>query len=253
MNVVKHYLAEVVSSVAPADGAAVPLPMASVAMVPGNYVFNGVLYDCRAPGLYRFWTGNGVPIENRIVAWLEGRVGVPQAIDLYAFMSAISWNHTHGIADEALLGNLQALAGSGRTHKWRLTCGAVAQLLAWWLPQYGYPRRIVSCATLEPANGVDDGHIMIEVLVGGRWLLWDVTNGCYFTDTYGVHLSLEQVIGAGVLNCIRVPIDGDEKRGSEVTLNGQWCFSSYQDLAFRTQPERDAWYQRIFQSWTVLQ
>lgn len=241
MNIVRHLLNQTVRDVGVAQSGASPLPMSSAAMLPGNYVFNGTAYDCMAPGLYYFWSGFGAPIYARLV----------YGDDLYAFLSGVSWHHIHGIQDEGLASNMQALANAGMGHKWRLRCGFISALMAWWLPSYGLQVRQVSALTLEPSNGVDDGHVMIEVMHEGKWKMWDITNGCYFTSANGEHLNLGEVVSAGVGNCIIVQIDGDEKRGSDVVIlpgNQPWCMASYRDVL----PDIDSWFARVFQSWSVI-
>lgn len=223
----------------------VALPMTSIAMLPGVYWFNDSGYDCTAPGLYLFTKKiPTAPIFARLV----------YGGDLYAFLAGVSWHHIHGLEDEYLTG--QALANAGMGHKWRLRCGAISAFMKWLLPQYGLSTRVIQLLSLEqPPSSVDQGHIVFEVSHGGKWKMWDITNGEYFTDSNGVHLSAAEIIAAGVLNCTRVAIDGDEKRGGPVTWDAQgqpWCMSSYFDLAYRTQAQRDAWHARVYQSWSVI-
>lgn len=202
----------------------------------GSYLFNGLCYQCFASGLYLFWDGASGIIHARLV----------HGGDLYGFLSGVSWHHAHGVADEDL--TEQKLANAGMTHKWRLRCGYITDLMLWWLPQYRYKCRKINILTKESLNGVDDGHIAFEVHHQGKWKLWDITNGCYF-EKGGIHLSIAEVIAAGVVNCSRVAIDADEKRGSE--LAGVFDMASYRDLVFRTPDEQNAWFKRIYQSWST--
>lgn len=213
-------------------------------MPAGKYVFNGVGYNCTRKGLYRFASQlpNDTVIRTRLVHWSPDHLDG----DLYAFLSGISWHHVHATEDEGLTGQL--LANAGMTHKWRLRCGPLTNFLIWLLPSYGYSVRGIQLWTNEASNGFNDGHRALEVNHGGKWKLWDVTNGVYFTQN-GVHLSASEIIGNGVLNCSRVRIDGDGKRGSSIA-NG-WDFSSYYDMALLTQAGQDAWYARIYQRWNV--
>jgi len=224
------------------------LPMTSVMMAPGIYQFEGSGYDCRQAGLYLF-------MKDAITAPIYARL--VYANDIYGLLSGVSWHHVHGVADEGMTG--QTLSNAGMAHKWRLRCGAIADLMLWLLPQLNLSVRKVSALTTGPTNGIDDGHIMFEVNLGTSqnpdWRMWDITNGCYFNDSQGNHLSLGEIISAGVQNCIRVPIDGDEKRGSDIIIapnSNWWCMPSYADLKLSTEAELMAWYARIFQSWSVL-
>lgn len=214
--------------------ATTPLPSTSVAMLPGNYVFAGQGFNCTAPGLYKFWDGTANPIQSRFV--FGG--------DLPTFMAALSAHHVHGVADETT--NWQSLATSGMTSKWELRCGFITGLANWWVPQYGFPARSISIYTMQPPNGVDDGHVVIEVSHGGKWKMWDLTNGIYFTLN-SVHLSTDEVIAAGVLNCTRVPLGNLDKMNS--AMAGNFDMGSYSDMTRQTPAEIDAWFSRIFQRW----
>lgn len=213
--------------------ATVALPATSIAMLPGVYLFNGQGYDCTAPGLYKFWAGNNTPIQSRFV----------YGGDLYTFMSALSWHHVHGIADET--SDWQALATGGMTSKWELRCGFISGLANWWVPQYGLTSRIVNLLTTGPLNGVDDGHVVTEVSHGGKWKLWDLTNGVYFQKN-GVHLSAAEIITEGVLTCERVSLGSPDKFNS--AMAGTFDMGSYADMTRLTPAEVDAWYARIYQS-----
>ena len=243
-NVVKRFCGLTVVDVPTTTSTGIALHMLSCAFTPGATVFNGQTYDCSLPGLYRFYNGGTGSIHNRI-AWGIG--------DIYERMSAISWNHMHGVGDENLSG--QTLANAGMKHKWRLRCGFIADLVLWFkLATYIVePARRIQLTTLEASNGVDDGHFAIEAYHDNKWKLWDFTNACYFTKN-GVHLSAAEVIAEGVSTCTRVPFSGVEKTPSDViTLpaDERFCFSSYRDMILRTEAQRDAWFARIYQSWAV--
>lgn len=238
MNLVKHFVGQEVMELIPTGVGAVSLPATSCAMLPNAYLFNGLPYDCTVPGLYVFQAGSN--IQCRIVA----------GSDVYALLSSISWHHVHGVDDESLAVNTQLLANAGMTHKWRLRCGYISDLVVWLLPQCGYVVRKVQALSIEPPNGVDDGHIMVEVQHSGKWKLWDMTNGCYWTNAQGLHLGLSEIITAGVGNCIQIRIDDADKAGSD--LAGTFCMATYRDLVFRTEADKAAWFARIFQSWSVI-
>lgn len=241
--IVKRYSSVALGAPVPEVAATVALPSGSVGLVPGNYVFNGKGFDCTQPGLYRFWNGGAGAIQSRLVYTASG---------LYEFLAGVSWHHAHGVEDE---GSYQTIANNGMTHKWRLRCGYIAGLMVWFLPQWwsyfgltGMQARVVNVKTTGPLNGIDDGHIVFEVFHEGKWKMWDITNGVYFTLA-GVHLSTAEIITAGILNCERVHLDVDEKYGA--SLAGNLCLGSYADLVLRAPEDVDAWFARIFQSWAV--
>ncbi|MDQ3744603.1 MAG: hypothetical protein M3444_09500 [Acidobacteriota bacterium] len=216
-------------------------------MAAGTYSFNGQLYDCSKQGLYRFWRVNDTPIESRIVG---------SNADPYPLLSAMSWHHVHGAEDESFWlaspPQLAQLANAGLQHKWRLRCGGIVDLMNWVLtqPQFAYSTRRIQLLTLEPYNNANDGHIVIEVFFGGKWRLWDLTNGCIFIKS-GIHLSADEIITAGVLNCVRVPIDDDSKYSATLVTvtGGPFCLASYRDIQWHTRAEEDAWFARIYQRW----
>lgn len=246
-NLAKFFCGQEVSDVPLAPEATAPLWSTSSAMPAGKYVFNGVGYDCTRKGLYCFSaeTPGNIAIRCRLVHW--SGPGSTDG-DLYSFLSGVSWHHVHATDDEGLTG--QTLANAGMTHKWRLRCGPLTDLLLWWLPSYGYTARKIQIWTNEPSNGYNDGHIAFEVMHEGKWKLWDITNGCYFADPVtGIHLSAAEIIALGVLNCARVPIDRDEKRGSSVA-NGR-CLATGQDMSLLSQEGIDEWFSRIYQRWNV--
>lgn len=242
---VKHFVNQTVTNLLPIGGGT-PLPSVGTFMKPGTYIFKGFGYDCTRQGLYCFWDGVASAIESRIVG---------SSTDPYPILSAICWHHVHGVEDESFwfAKKFQELANAGRQHKWRLRCGAIVDLTKWVLPLLGYKVRRIQLLTQDAANGVDDGHVTLEVWWGDKWCLWDLTNSCYFTYN-DVHLSAEEIIKTGVLNCTRVPIDNDDKvaQSTVVLNNGTFCFSTYHDTMRLTPAEEDAWFARIYQSWYVF-
>ncbi len=237
MNVVKRFHTSAPGVTVPEVAATAQLPNWSSCVTPGIYLFNGKGYDLSVSGLYRFWDGGNSAIQSRLVMAPGG---------IYDFLAGVSWHHTHGVEDET--SNYQLMCNGGMFHKWRLRCGAIAGLMKWLLPQYGYQCRLINLLTLEAKNGIDDGHIVFEVFHDNKWKLWDITHGCYYRLN-GAHLSAAEIIAAGVLNCERVMLDADENFGA--SLSGNFCLGSYADLMLGTPAEIDAWFARIFQSWAV--
>lgn len=233
MNVVKRFLNQGIFDV-PVVSATTPLPTGSMCFVPGAYLFNGVGYQCDQPGAYRFLdTAN--PVVQQRVMW-NG--------DLYGLLSGLSCCHVHGVADEVYAGDWQTLSNHCRTRKMRLRCGHIVSFAMWLLPQVGFTVRSRNVIANPPLNGYDDGHIVLEVQVLGEWRMWDLTNGRYFTDAEGTHLSTEQVVSAGIANCQQVKIDGDLKINTEMA--GGLDMGIYADMVLRTEADRAAWDERIF-------
>ena len=217
----------------------VALPGGSAFMIPGKYVVNGKSWDCSRQGLYRWWVPAGYFV-NRIV------VGSGAALDVYAVISAISWNHVHGTGTES---DYQSMSNAGRTVKWSARCGYIAGMIAWLMPQLGVSARTRNVSTAGPKNGYDDGHVIVETLHGSEWRMWDITNGCYFRDTNGKHLStyeFVQAIANGGAMPERVRLDYDNKYNHDYA--GNLDLGLYWQWMLDTPALSEAWYRRIFQS-----
>jgi hypothetical protein len=218
------------------------LPYGSAFMAAGHYVVNGITYDCTRQGLYRWWNPTGQFI-NRIV------IGYNSALDVYALISAISWNHTHGTGTEQ--GDYQTISNVGRYRKWVMRCGYAAGLVNWLLPQVGGPGvRIVNVSTTGAKNGFDDGHVVVETRHGAEWRMWDLTNGCYFRNSAGKHMSSSDLISWFSANPTGMPeevrLDADMRVSSDV--GGSLDIGLYWKYMLETPVQVEAWYRRIFQS-----
>lgn len=228
----------------PATVGGTALPGGSAFMVPGVYVVAGVSYDCARQGLYRWWNPAGY-FMNRIV------LGSGAALDVYAALSGISWNHVHGTGTEQGFdsASLQAMSNSGRFVKWSARCGYIAAMCAWLMPQIGVSARIKNVSTLGAKNGYDDGHVIFETLHGAEWRMWDLTNGCYFRDAAGKHLSTAEFIahiaGGGAMP-ERVRLDYDYKYNHDYA--GNLDLGLYWALMLDTPEQSELWYRRIFQT-----
>lgn len=230
-----------------AGGAA--LPSGSTFMQPGVYAVLGKSYDCTRPGLYRWFDPSGVFI-NRIVS-----VSPVGGLDIYAAISAISWNHIHGSSTEYGFDGtaMQNMSNVGRYRKWSARCGYMAALGAWLFPQLGVSARVLNVTTVGPLNGYDDGHVIFETLHSGEWRMWDITNGCYFRNASGKHLSTADLI-AHIANGSpmpeRVRLDYDTKYSHDAVPVGTGLLDMglYWQRTLETQEQIEAWYRRIFQS-----
>lgn len=244
MAKVRRFVFNEISDVPVIGSSALALPN-TLSMQTGIYVFNGVKYDCSVPGLYLFWAENPASpvIISRIAYGPDYRI----ISDIYSFMSAINWHHLHAQNDEGMTG--QVLSDAARTHKLRLRCGYVVDWLIWWLGAWGWTVRKIQLLTQEPSNGVNDGHLALEIFHEGKWKLWDISNGFHFVDN-GIHLSAAEIIAIGPLNCERVKDCASPKVGSAVLTNPDgtfWCFASSNDLI-----SDDEWVARIYQTWAVV-
>lgn len=243
MQVAKFYLNETVEDLTPVGGTAAAMPFQYVNMPPGVYSLGGQVWDCTRAGLYRFKVPSEAFFRNRIV---QGN----SPFDVFAILSAICWNHIHGGADEASL-NLQAVADRGRYFVWRMRCGYICNFVQWLLPQYGYTVRQIGVSTLGPKNGYDDGHAVIELWHGGKWKMFDLTNGRYWKDASGVHMSAAEFIAAiagGAPMPEHIKLDGKQRRWDhESVTGGTLDMGLYGELCIGTDAQMEAWIRRIYQ------
>lgn len=242
MQVAKFYLFENEEDLIPTTGGTAVLPGGSTFMLPGVYTLGGQSWDCTRAGLYRFKQENEVFFRNRIVA------GSP--VDLYAVVSAVCWNHIHGAADE-VIGNQQPVSDRGRFFVWRMRCGYIGNFMSWLMPQFGFTVRQVGVSTLGPTNGYDDGHQVLEVFHGGKWKMFDITNGRYWKDANGVHMSAAEFIAAiagGAPMPETVKLDGKQRRWDhEAVPGGTLDMGLYGELCIGTEAQMEAWIRRIYQ------
>jgi hypothetical protein len=241
MQVARFYVHDEASQIPTTTGGSV-MPFGSMFMVPGVYTLDGQSWDCTRSGLYRFKVDGEPYFRQRIV--LDS--------DLYALMSAISHNHTHGAADEAQ--TYQNMSNRGRFTRWRLRCGVICGMVHWLMPQIGVTSRVVNVSTLGPLNGFDDGHIVLETLDGSDWRMWDFTNGCYWRDEFGQHLSASGLIAWLQNNPTglpeRVSLDPCHPRWDvEVVTVGSNLLDLglYGDECIGSPAQVEAWVRRIFQ------
>lgn len=214
----------------------------SVCMVYGTYIYGGVSYLCNQDGLHQFFNENTGATFNRLVC-----TGVNGTTDMYKFLSGVSSMHVHGTDDNS--NAFASISLAGRYRKWRQQCGYIVDHMVWLLPQsgLGFSARRKSVKTLGPLNGWDDGHVVLEVLIGGNWCMFDITNGCYFTQG-GVHLDtagfIAQIAGGGAFPTKVVMDKGDKFNSQSV---GSIDLSIVGERMHADDTQREAWYRRVFQ------
>jgi hypothetical protein len=233
------------SSDVPVSTSSGPLITTSSAFLwPGVHRFNGVNYDCSRQGLYRFKAAGNAFYVNK-VCWAQNKADV----DIYALMSAIQWNHVHGVADNNY--SHQATANAGVYRKWRSQCGYIAAFSG-WLVSVGtlLSYRVVNVSTVSNFNGYDDGHVILETYHSDGWRMWDLTNGCYFRNSSGKHLSTSEFIAHIASNGPmpeKVKLDGNDRRWQSESA-GSLDLGLYGEFEMGTPEQVEAWYRRIFQS-----
>lgn len=243
----EHFLHDQISPVVTSEQEFAPaMPLISAYMDRGVYTLYGKKWDCTRDGLYVFKDPSKSFFVQRIVSpWY-------QSFDIYNFMSAISYNHLHGVADEG--SDYQVMSNGGVYHQWRMRCGVICGMLEWLLPQahLGVTARSVNISTTGPRNNYDDGHYVLETLHSGEWRMWDMTGGCYFRDGSGKHMSLAEFMSWLQANPLGMPEKVlmsplISKWSADVAPGYSWDYGRqgrlWDDPSFS-----EAWYRRIFQS-----
>lgn len=240
MSIIAKFYGGPVSAAIPlAASASVTLPDDKLHITGGNYLFQGVAYDCTQPGLYRWFDLATGLCRNRLV-W---------SADLYGYFAGVAWHHKNGPTDEAL--SLVDLQVSMRKYTMIRRCGPLADFAMSICSQAGVAARKVQAITAEPLNGWDDGHIVFEAKPNntGQWKLWDLNTGCYFTDSNGVHLDLAGIISLGIQNCTLVRI-AQKYQGDGRTTNVDYGLIT--QFMHSTEEEVRAWVNRIYQTVVYL-
>lgn len=166
-----------VLSVCTTTGTAMALPNQLV-IGPGKYLLsfpekNGEVFSrvisAIKPGVYKFIVP-GLGSRQFVVWW--PRLGVTRLLTDFGYM------YVHGNRDDEL--HLEALATVGTTRNISVTCGTISNLLRNVLNKFRIKSRIVVSRTLDRPNGLDDGHIMLEIREGKSWALFDPDSRSFF-------------------------------------------------------------------------
>lgn len=244
----ERYLHATINPVEVSSLEAPAMPVASAYMAPGVYTLYGKKWDCTQDGLYIFRDPSKSFFVARIVTpWYS-----PSSFDIYNFMSAVSYNHLHGVADEG--SDYQAMSNGGVYHSWRMRCGVICGMIAWTLPQsvWGVTCRVRNVMTVGAKNNFDDGHLVLETLHDGVWRMWDLTNGCYFKDASGVHMNLADFMAWIIANPSGLPEKVLlspllSKISDDVAPGYSWDYGRQRRL-WADPAYSEAWYRRIFQA-----
>ena len=249
----ERFLHDQIYPILVSETASPPMPLGSAHMTRGVYSLYGKNWDCTQDGLYIFRHPSKSFFVQRIVTpWSS-----PAEFDIYNFMSAVSYNHRHGVADEGT--NYQSMSNGGIYHQWRMRCGVICAMIAWTLSQsvWGVNCRVRNVSTSGEKNGFDDGHLVLETMHSGKWLMWDLTGGCYFRDALGNHMSLEEFMSWLASNpassgnvtmpdkVLLSPLIS--KWSSDVAPGYSWDYG-LQGRLWDDPSYSEAWYRRIFQS-----
>lgn len=174
-----HLDAAGVRTLEPVGGAGSDLP-GTLVLPPGTYTVHGRAYDATAEGLYRFLH----PMH-------DNQQRIVYEKDAYALMSAVCWLQSHGSRDNYK--PHEDLRRIGMTGKLILTCGPFSNFVVALLTELGVPIRVVCVKTLLERNGYSDGHVLTEVRLDGRWVVFDPDPHVIYSHA-GRRLSLLELV-----------------------------------------------------------
>lgn len=212
-----------------------PLPD-DLIIKPGNYRVFETTYEVQKEGLYRFLLPSKTN-EQRIVF----------SSDIPALMSAISWIYSHGTRDNGL--NFEVLSRKAQKEKLVATCGGISNFIQKTLSQKGIESRIVIGLTQKPYNGYDDSHVMVEVKVDGRWLLYDLDNNANFKKDgqYLNYYDFQKLVLKSDFEIEKLSADtGLAILGFEDKKTG-YDYSFYQEERFYSEQALRDWYKHVLQ------
>lgn len=214
--------------IAPTAAAVTQTSWANLIMPRGVYQYNSTKYNFDTDGLY------GI-----VNIGVDGGYRIIYQNDVYALMSAIAWLCAYGRIDDGATN--ASLVSKAKTIKLSLRCENTINFARYLLSSVGLTSRICRLLTAETPNNWDDGHVTLEVNIGGEWKYWDLPNNFYPNlatqnlDSYIGNLSADKVMIA----------DGERD------LNGAGPYqvhtNTIYDLRLRTPAKLDAWVNRIYQ------
>jgi hypothetical protein len=146
---------------------------------PANVNVGGAIYNYSGEGLYRVYNASNALVRQTLV----------YGGDYWQFAGHLSRIHLHSHFDDGKSSSeLTSLARQGMIH---LTCTSISDYASSQLAAVGLTTRRVQSLTLDPWNGYDDGHSLIEIRdpTENRWVLYDVEIGT-FANNGGHRLNL---------------------------------------------------------------
>lgn len=159
-------------------------------------------------------------------------------------MSALAWLTAHGTRDDLL--STAELIETAKRRTLSVTCGTVSHLAAFIARRAGVQARVVATRARTLLNGYDDGHILLEVLQSGRWVVYDLDANAMFLSTDGVPMSLLELSEA-----VRWCTYAIERLGAQPGVDighfrmDDYDLNFYATYMFGTQEQLRKWYDRI--------
>jgi hypothetical protein len=210
----------------------------SLFMSPGVVQYNAKRYDVTSQGLLSLFAYS--PSAYGYTPYQDGGfriVADAGSLDHYAVIGAIGALIDYGSKDEGLT-TAQKIAAM-RSGPIAMRCGHTSDLAIHLLGTLGVTARRVHFLTAGARDNLDEGHVAVEVLIGGEWKFFDVPGDSYFTDGTD-HLSVADMIELGVSNATHVKL-------AETYVNTTGILRALWAQRYSTTPDYLDWCERIFQ------
>lgn len=211
-----------------------------LAFDPGYYSHNGLVYDLTQPGLYRFW--------NPMVNTTHMVIGAGDPVGL---LTGAAWLTSFGDDDGKQASETQAqflarVGGRARTSKLRMLCENTVDFTRAHLLS-GASSRKVRYLTMETPNNYVDGHVCVEVMIDGGWVMADVSLNSLFHDSAGTRLSAVDAVSEISVGTFCYEAIGADGYSVEPSSSYQFDTAGYAETFLLTDADRRSWHRRIFQ------
>lgn len=204
---------------------------------PGKYVLNGQAYDMTECGVYLFYD----PIAKIYARCAITNADPLQMASVFATMTA------YGSEDDGqALTTYDAIA---KTRRVRIACGSTSAWAQKWMTSAGFTARVVRFLTTDTPNNYSDGHVCVEVMYQGKWVLVDMALGRYYSDASGNILSAADFVAAvpGYGFTINPLCLSQSKLDTSPSSAGKFVEPIYNELSFYDDSAVQSWVQRICQ------
>jgi hypothetical protein len=106
-------------------------------------------------------------------------------------------------------------------------------------------------------NGYMDGHFVVETYTSGAWRMWDLTNGRYFVDAVGNHMSTAALIsqlskeGAAFPTAVRLDTANHSSSSASVGVP-PYDYGLFGEIFLNPTVNLEAWYRHVFENGEVF-
>jgi hypothetical protein len=226
-----HLAGTAVNVLASQKPSGAPLP-SDLIIAPGTYrVFNRA-WSCQREGVYRFL--------------LPGKINHQRIVykkDPWILLSSISWLASHGSRDDQK--PIRHWLRLALHEKLVITCGNVARLGQEVLTRFGITSRLVGAKTLGKLNDYDTGHSLLEVHVGGKWVLVDLDAKTLFRRN-GRRLNLLEFVAAAAADDYEFePLSKATGIAVAAFVENGYDYGLFMETVFTTEANLRGWYHRI--------